>query len=135
RSQCDQSPAASLCWIGWGQWPRKYWVGMTVDANLVPAGRRYRIRTAEERERAFLSAERHSRLVHILRKALPVGAVVVLAAYFISTRLNVTVGDVTASIDGMELADGNLRMLNPTVKGADKKSGKYVVNAEYADQD
>jgi lipopolysaccharide export system protein LptC len=49
--------------------------------------------------------------------------------------MNVTVGDVTASIDGMEIADGNLRMLNPTLKGADKKNGDYVVKAEYADQD
>lgn len=108
---------------------------MAVEANLVSAGQRYRVRTPEERERAFLNAAQHSRAVHILRKALPLLAVVVLTAYFISTRLNVTVGDVTASVDGMEITDGNLRMLNPTVKGADKKSGKYVVNAEYADQD
>jgi lipopolysaccharide export system protein LptC len=108
---------------------------MALEANLVPAGRRYRVRTPDERERAFLSAERHSRLVRILRRGLPVFAVVVLAAYFISTRLNVTVGDVTASIDGMQVSDGNLRMLNPTLKGADKKNGKYVVKAEYADQD
>lgn len=108
---------------------------MAVEANLVSAGQRYRIRTPEERERAFLSAAQHSRMVHILRRSLPILAVVVLAAYFISTRLNVTVGDVTASVDGMEITDGNLRMLNPTVKGADEKSGKYVVNAEYADQD
>lgn len=108
---------------------------MALEANLVPAGQRYRIRTPEERERAFLSAGRHSRLVRILRRALPVFGVAVLAAYFISTRLNVSVGDVTASIDGMQIADGNLRMLNPTLKGADKKNGKYVVKAEYADQD
>jgi lipopolysaccharide export system protein LptC len=108
---------------------------MALEANLVPARRRYRIRTPEERARAFRSAERHSRVVRILRRALPVFALTVLAAYFISTRLNVSVGDVTASVDGMEIKDGNLRMLNPTLKGADKKNGKYVVNAEYADQD
>jgi lipopolysaccharide export system protein LptC len=108
---------------------------MALEANLVPAERRYRVRTPEERERAFLSAERHSRAVRILRRVLPVFALGVLAAYFISTRLNVAVGDVTASIDGMQVTDGNLRMLNPTLKGADKKNGKYVVNAEYADQD
>lgn len=108
---------------------------MALEANLVPAGRRYRVRTPDERERAFLSAERHSRVVRILRRVLPALAIVVLAAYFISTRLNVSVGDVTASIDGMQITDGNLRMLNPTLKGADKKNGKYVVNAEYADQD
>jgi lipopolysaccharide export system protein LptC len=108
---------------------------MAFEANLVPAGQRYRVRTPEERERAFRSAKRHSRVVQILRRALPVVAVLVMAAYFISTRLNVTVGDITASIDGMEIADGNLRMLNPTLKGADGKNGNYIVRAEYADQD
>lgn len=108
---------------------------MAYEANLVGAGQRHHARVAAERERAFLSAERHSRHVQILRRALPAVAVLVLAAYFVSTRMNVTVGDLTASIDGMEIADGNLRMLNPTLKGADKKNGDYVVRAEYADQD
>lgn len=108
---------------------------MTIDANIVPDGRRYRVRTAEERVRAFAKAERHSRVVAILRKALPVMAVVVLASYFISTRLSVRVGDVTASIGGIEVADGNLRMINPKLAGADKKNGKYLIGAEYADQD
>lgn len=108
---------------------------MAFEANLATAGQSYRVRTPKERERAFLSAARHSQFVHILRKGLPVVAVLVLAAYFVTTRLNVTVGDVTASIDGMEIADGNLRMLNPTLKGADKKNGDYIIKAEYADQD
>jgi lipopolysaccharide export system protein LptC len=107
---------------------------MAFEANL-PGSQSYRVRTPEERQHAFLSAERHSRMVQILRKTLPVVAVLVLAAYFISTRLNVTVGDFAASIDGMEISDGNLRMLNPTLKGADKSNGNYVVSAEYADQD
>ena len=108
---------------------------MTIEANLVPGGRRYRVRSAEERERAFQSRERHSRVVGILRKVLPVLAVLVLATYFISTRLSVTVGDMTASISGIEVADGNLRMVNPKLQGADKKNGAYVVSADYADQD
>jgi lipopolysaccharide export system protein LptC len=108
---------------------------MAYEANLVGEGRHHTVRSAAERERAFLSAERHSRIVHILRRALPVVAILVLAAYFVSTRMSVTVGDLTASIDGMEIADGNLRMLNPTLKGADKKNGDYVIKAEYADQE
>ncbi len=108
---------------------------MAYEANLVGGGRHHTVRSADERERAFLSAERHSRIVHILRRALPVVAILVLAAYFVSTRMSVTVGDLTASIDGMEIADGNLRMLNPTLKGADKKNGDYVIKAEYADQE
>ncbi len=108
---------------------------MVVDANLLNSGPRYRVRTPEERERAFVSAGRHSRMVRILRKSLPVFGLLVLAAYFVSTRLNITVGDVTASIDGMDIVDGNLRMLNPTLEGTDKKNGKYVVRADHADQD
>ena len=71
---------------------------MAIEANIVPGSQRYRVRTAEERVRAFAKAERHSRVVAILRKALPVIAVLVLASYFISTRLSVSVGDLTASI-------------------------------------
>jgi len=108
---------------------------MTIEANIVPGSQRYRIRTAEERVRAFTKAERHSRVVRVLRKVLPVAALLVLASYFISTQLSVTVGDVTASIDGLEMADGNLRMTNPKLKGADKKNGQYVIGADYADQD
>ncbi len=108
---------------------------MVVDANLLDTGPRYRVRTPEERARAFVSAGRHSRMVRILRKGLPVVGLLVLAAYFVSTRMNVTVGDVTASIDGMQIADGNLRMLNPTLEGSDKKNGKYVIRADHADQD
>jgi lipopolysaccharide export system protein LptC len=93
------------------------------------------LRLAEARERAFLRAERHSRLVGILRKTLPVVAVLVLACYFISSSLSVTVGDLTANISGLEVSGGNLRMVNPKLQGADKKNGQYVVSADYADQD
>jgi hypothetical protein len=108
---------------------------VTFEAQLVPAGRRYRVRTAEEHERAFLRAARHSRAVAILRKVFPVLAVLVFAAYFISSRLSVTVGGVTASVSGVEVRDGNLRMVKPTLKGMDKKKGAYVISADYADQD
>ena len=95
---------------------------MTFESQLVPGGQRYRVRTAEEHEQAFSRAAQHSRVVAILRK-LPVIAVLVLASYFISTRLSVTVGGVTASVSGVEVTDGNLRMVNPTLKGMDKKNG------------
>jgi lipopolysaccharide export system protein LptC len=108
---------------------------MAIEANIVPGSQRYRVRTSEERERAFAKAARHSRIVVVLRKALPVLALLVLASYFVSAQLSVNVGDLTASIDGVEVADGNLRMTNPKLKGADKKNGKYVIGADYADQD
>jgi lipopolysaccharide export system protein LptC len=108
---------------------------VTFEAQLVPAGRRYRVRTAEENERAFLRASRHSRVVAILRTVFPVVALLICAAYFISSRLNVTIGGVSASVTGVEVRDGSLRMVNPTLKGMDKKQGAYVISADYADQD
>src|SRR4029450_4633313 len=110
---------------------------MAADANVIAGGERYRIRTAEERRRAFASATRHTKLVTFLRKALPIFAVLVLATYFLSTRLatTISIGDMNASIEGLEVKDGNLRMVNPKLEGADKKNGKYVIGADYADQD
>jgi len=108
---------------------------MAVGTSVVSAGGRYRVRSEDDRVRAFRSAERHSRHVAILRKGLPAVAVVVLASYFITSKLSVSVGDMTASIDGIQVSDGNLRMTNPKLEGADKKNGKYVIGAEYADQD
>ena len=110
---------------------------MAADANVIAGGERYRVRTAEERRRAFASATRHTKLVNFLRKALPVFALLVLASYFISTRLatTISIGDMNASIEGLEVKDGNLRMVNPKLEGADKKNGKYVIGADYADQD
>src|SRR5262245_46977053 len=110
---------------------------MAADANVIAGGQQYRVRTAEERRRAFVSAARHTKLVNFLRKALPVFAVLVLASYFISTRLatSISIGDMNASIEGLEVQDGNLRMVNPKLQGADKKNGKYVIGADYADQD
>jgi lipopolysaccharide export system protein LptC len=108
---------------------------MAVGTELMASGGRYRIRTEDERARAFRSAARHSRYVALLRKGLPVFAVLVLASYFITSKLSVSVGDMTASIDGIEVSDGNLRMTNPKLEGADKKNGKYRIGAEYADQD
>jgi lipopolysaccharide export system protein LptC len=110
---------------------------MAVEANTFSGSQRYLVRTAEERARAFASAKRHTRLVLFMRKALPVVAVLVLASYFVSSQigLSMSVGDLTASIDGVEVADGNLRMTNPKLEGSDKKNGNYVIGADYADQD
>jgi lipopolysaccharide export system protein LptC len=110
---------------------------MAVDATVVSGGRHYLVRSTAEQGRAFAIAARHTRVVRFLRKALPAFAVLVLASYFITAQLgmSVSVGDLTASIEGVEVAGGNLRMVNPKLQGADKENGKYVIGADYADQD
>jgi lipopolysaccharide export system protein LptC len=110
---------------------------MAIEANIAAGAGGYLIRTPQERARAFARAARHTRLVRFLRKTLPVVAVLVLAAYFVTSKLgmSISVGDLTASIDGIEVADGNLRMTNPKLEGTDKKNGTYLIGADYADQD
>lgn len=110
---------------------------MAFEADIAHGGQGFVLRSAEDRARAFAASARHTRLVHFLRKALPVFAVLVLFSYFVTSRLGVSisVGDLTASIDGIQVSDGNLRMTNPKLEGADKKNGKYVIGADYADQD
>jgi len=108
---------------------------MTVGTQVVRGSHDYAARTYAERERAFLSAERHSQHVRILRWALPALAALTLAAYFVSGGFSVSVGDVTASVGNIEVSNGSLRMTNPKLKGADKKNGPYVISADYADQD
>lgn len=110
---------------------------MSIDANIAAGGEGYLVRSPQERARAFVAAERHTRTVRYLRKGLPVLAIMVLASYFITSKLgmSVNVGDLTARIDGIEVADGNLRMTNPKLEGTDKKNGTYVIAADYADQD
>ncbi|ODA67802.1 hypothetical protein A7A08_00967 [Methyloligella halotolerans] len=107
---------------------------MTTETLRGQRGDTFQLRTEAERTRAFVKAERHSRLVRILRIVLPVVAIGLLASYFISSSLSVTVGDVEASISGIEVTDGALRMTNPTLKGVDKENGDYVISAAYADQ-
>jgi lipopolysaccharide export system protein LptC len=108
---------------------------MTVGAHIDRGNQGYGLRSYQDRERAFASAERHSQVVGILRKGLPVLALLVLAGYFVSSGFSITVGDVTASIGKIEVSNGNLRMVNPKLKGSDKKNGPYVISADYADQD
>jgi len=108
---------------------------MTVGTQIVRSSHDYRVGSYADRERAFLSAERHSQHVRMLRRALPALAALTLAAYFVSGGFSVSIGDVTASVGNIEVANGSLRMTNPKLKGADKKNGPYVISADYADQD
>lgn len=108
---------------------------MSVEASVIPGSQRYARRSAQEDDRAFIAAERHSRIVERLRKGLPILAGVIFLGYFISSGFSITLGGITASVDSIQVNNGNLRMVNPTLKGADKKNGPYVINAEYADQD
>lgn len=88
----------------------------------------------DQRLKSLDRARKHTRLVRALRIALPVLAVGVAALYFMSPRIEMSFGDMSASVDGVVIDKGNLRMLNPKIEGVNDKQGTYMVTAKYADQ-
>ncbi len=88
-----------------------------------------------ERERALRSAHRHTRLVRILRIVLPVGALAIMAFYFLSSNFTISIGDMEASVSRIEINKDRLRMIDPRLEGVTGKKGSYVVTADYAEQE
>jgi len=80
-------------------------------------------------------AERHSRLVRILRIALPVCALFIGALYFLSSGHEVSIGDINASVSRVEISKDRLRMVDPKMEGVTDDNGNYKVTAEYAEQE
>ncbi len=88
----------------------------------------------KDRAHSLKVARSHSRLVSIMRIALPVLALGVLGLYFISPKLQISIGNMDASVASVVIDKGNLRMLNPRLEGANKEKGVYVLTAKYAEQ-
>ncbi|MDA7949329.1 MAG: LPS export ABC transporter periplasmic protein LptC [Hyphomicrobiaceae bacterium] len=87
-----------------------------------------------ERTEALDRARSHSRLVSLLKIGFPVAALGLLGLYFLSPSIEVSIGDMNASVQGVVIEKGNLRMVNPKLEGANEKQGNYVVTASYAEQ-
>ncbi|MEC9368829.1 MAG: LPS export ABC transporter periplasmic protein LptC [Pseudomonadota bacterium] len=111
---------------------------MTFEANHTFAGAgagRQGVPSHAALMRAFDKAARHTRLVRILRIGLPLLALLVFSLYLFSGRLTVTLGDMQASVERVEIRKDTLRMVNPKLEGANQKQGQYVITADYAEQD
>lgn len=111
---------------------------MTIDANhpLANAGAPLSlVRSAADRAKAFRLAQRHSRLVRILKVMLPLFAVGVLGLYFVSSKVTVSLGDLEASISGVKISRERLRMINPRLENVNKDDGVYVMTANWAEQE
>ncbi len=93
------------------------------------------VAVAPDRVGAVAKARRHSRFVRALRIALPIGAIAVLGLYFTSSNLTISLGDMQASVDDIEINRDSLRMINPKLEGVTDKNGAYVLTADYAEQD
>lgn len=88
----------------------------------------------EQRFKAFRQAKRHSKFVRLLKIVFPVLALSVTSLYFISSSFEVSVGDLKAGIERLEVSKDELTMVNPRLEGYTNKNGKYLVLADAAIQ-
>lgn len=88
-----------------------------------------------DRSRDFVRARRHTRLVAILRRALPLasgGIVVLYAAMMVKTA---GLGDALSQLTVPRILPEHLTMNNPRYEGFNSDGGSYVVTAATARQD
>ena len=82
----------------------------------------------------FDAAHRHSKLVAILKNALPICALVVVIL-FVLLAVTTTIPLPGLEIDRVGLQEGKLIMENPKLVGFDRRSRPYDVGAQQAIQD
>lgn len=87
-----------------------------------------------DRSKSVRSAKRHSRLVRVLRIALPLGALAI-AGYYATTMIAVSgIGSKIVRTALPKIVPTNLAMNNPRYRGFTKDGGAYVVEAKTAQQ-
>ena len=88
--------------------------------------------STSERARAFRTAGRHTRLVKVLRVAMPVFAVFIGALYALTLRTSWQLGAGQLDVGQVELTADDLTMKNPKYFGTSKDGGHYEVRAKRA---
>lgn len=89
-------------------------------------------RDAAELARAFRQARRHSRLVKVLRLAMPLTTVVVAGYYTLTLGIPAIWGPGRFKVDDVVLTADDMTMKNPTYFGLTKEGGRYEVRAKKA---
>lgn len=92
------------------------------------------IAEATSRDAAFLRAQRHSRLVRVLKHALPLAAIVI-AAGFLGKSYLAAPDPIKLKADDSAYSDGKLVMANPKLDGFTKDNQPYSMVARRAVQD
>lgn len=93
------------------------------------------VAVAGDRSRDFRRARRHSVAVRLLRFGLPIGAVLLSVGYVGVVLKTVGFGAAIAKLPIPRITAENLTMDNPHYEGFNKDGGKYVVDADTAQQD
>lgn len=83
---------------------------------------------------AFLRAQRHSRIVRVLKGALPLLAAA-MALGFLGYSYVMTPASIAVKADGSAISDGKLVMANPKLDGFTKDNRPYSMTAMRAIQD
>jgi lipopolysaccharide export system protein LptC len=106
---------------------------MSVDADHAGRSRGFVVQlSAEERARAFRAARRHSIAVKAFRVLLPLAALGMISLYFVPTRFSIEIDGATASLEGISVESGNLKMVNPKLSGMHPEYGRYEIRADTA---
>jgi lipopolysaccharide export system protein LptC len=110
------------------------WAGMTLAMTSPETGGPAAMR-AQMRRAAFQSARRHSAVVHLLRRLIPVGAVVAVLGLVVAPFLNPLRAVGNVSLGGISLSGGKVVMEAPKLAGYRKDNSPYEVTADSALQD
>lgn len=104
-------------------------VAMTANDWTAPSARDGR------RQKAFRAARRHTLLVRVLRKAIPITAIAAVAVLIVTPFLSPMQRLANVSIDAVGISNGKVRMETPRLSGYRKDNRPYEVTAENALQD
>lgn len=90
---------------------------------------------AQMRQSAFQAARRHSVLVRLLRRLIPIGAIVAVVGLIVVPFLNPLRHAGNFSLGGISLSGGKVVMETPKLAGYRKDGNPYEVTADSALQD
>lgn len=108
---------------------------MAAAVNLRPPGRSYWTVAPGSNAHAFRRARRHSRVVRILRVALPAMIVVSTAGISVSTYLNRLLVPLPATINTLVVSGSKITMDRPHMTGFTRDERAYEIRAAAAIQD
>lgn len=108
---------------------------MAATMTAGPTGRSAWTVAPGSNERAFRRARRHSRIVRILRFALPALIVVATAGITVTTYLNRLLAPLPAKIDTLVVSGSRITMDRPHMTGFTRDERAYELRADAAIQD